>query len=160
LLTLLSSDHSCEVNNSLTRILPDLKKPLFRYLPLIISLMAHLIFCSASFLSGSGPPETGEEPVPPLNPNGGQDQGAPQQARGEDIGIVPLIVILFVVFFIVLPMIRRGGGGGCLLPFLFSGGGVTFGGGGGGFRGGGFGGGGGFSGGGGGFGGGGASGGW
>jgi uncharacterized protein len=105
--------------------------------------------------------KTGEEPVPPLNPSGGQGQGAPQQVRGEDIGIVPLIVILFVVFFVVLPMIRRGGGcGGCVLPFLFSGGGVTFGGGGGGFSGGGFGGGGGFSGGGGGFGGGGASGGW
>lgn len=99
--------------------------------------------------------KTGEEPVAPLNPGGQQ-----QQARGEDIGIVPLIVILFVVFFVVLPMIRRGGCGGCILPFLFSGGGVTFGGGGGGFSGGGFGGGGGFSGGGGGFGGGGASGGW
>ena len=103
--------------------------------------------------------KTGEEPVAPLNP-GGQGQGSPQGARGEDIGIVPLIILLFIVFFVVLPMIRRGGCGGCLLPFLFSGGGITFGGGGGGFSGGGFGGGGGFSGGGGSFGGGGASGGW
>ena len=107
--------------------------------------------------------KTGEEAVPPLRPTGGQGARDPQRARGEDIGIVPLIIILFVVFFVVLPMIRRGGCGGCLLPLLFSGGGFTFGGRGGGFSNGGFGGfggGGGFSGGGGGFGGGGASGGW
>lgn len=98
---------------------------------------------------------TGEEPVPPFQQPG-------QQAQGEDIGIIPLIIIMFVVFFVIVPMLtRRGGGGcgGCMLPFIFPGGGVTFGGGGGGF-GGGFGGGGGFSGGGGGFGGGGATGGW
>jgi uncharacterized protein len=109
---------------------------------------------------------TGEEPVPPLRPNTApvRDQ-PPQAARGEDIGIVPVLIILFVVFFIILPMFsrrRRGGCGGCIFPFFFPGGGITFGGGGfgGGFGGGGFGGGGGFSGGGGGFGGGGASGGW
>ena len=106
--------------------------------------------------------KTGEEPVPPLNPQGqGQRPGGGQE---EDIGIIPVLVILFLIFFVVLPMLRRRGGGGCggcVLPFLLSGGrGITFGGGGGGFSGGGFGGGGGFSGGGGGFGGGGASGGW
>lgn len=101
--------------------------------------------------------KTGEEPVPPLQPAGGQGQGA---AEGEDIGVVQALVILFIIFFVVLPMLRRGGCSGCLLPMFFSGGGITFGGGGGGFSGGGFGGGGGFSGGGGGFGGGGASGGW
>jgi uncharacterized protein len=99
--------------------------------------------------------KTGEEPVPPLQPAGGQGESA----QGEDIGIVPAIIILFVIFFVVLPMLRRGGCGGCMLPLFFSGGGTTFGGGGG-FSGGGFGGGGGFSGGGGSFGGGGASGGW
>ena len=105
--------------------------------------------------------KTGEEPVPPLQPAGGQSQSSPQGARGdgEDIGVIPAIIILFVIIFVVLPMLRRGGCGGCLLPFLFSGGGITFGGGGGGFSGGG-GGFGGFSGGGGSFGGGGASGGW
>jgi len=108
--------------------------------------------------------KTGEEPVPPLNPQG-QGQGErPGGGQQEDIGIIPVLVILFLIFFVVLPMLRRGGGGGCggcVLPLLLSGGrGVTFGGGGGGFSGGGFGGGGGFSGGGGGFGGGGASGGW
>jgi uncharacterized protein len=110
---------------------------------------------------------TGEEPVPPMQPNGGPQQqpgGSQQQARGEDIGIVPVIFILFIVFFVILPMMRRRGGsgcGGCVFPFIFPGGGITFGGGGGGgFGGGGFGGGGGFSGGGGSFGGGGASGGW
>ncbi|HYC61663.1 MAG TPA: TPM domain-containing protein [Thermoanaerobaculia bacterium] len=105
---------------------------------------------------------TGEEPVPPLRPVG---SSAPRQARGEDIGIVPIIIILFVVFFVILPMLsrRRSGCGGCIpIPLFFPGGGITFGGGGfgGGFGGGSFGGGGGFSGGGGGFGGGGASGGW
>jgi uncharacterized protein len=101
--------------------------------------------------------KTGEEPVPPLNPVGQGQSGAPE----EDIGFIPAMVILFLIIFVVLPMLRRGGGSGCLLPLLFSGGrGITFGGSGGGFGGGGFGGGGGFSGGGGGFGGGGASGGW
>jgi uncharacterized protein len=104
--------------------------------------------------------KTGEEPVPPLQRPGGPPPDSPQRAQGEDIGIIPLIIIVFVIFFVVLPIVRRSGCSGCLLPFLFSGGGITFGGGGGGFSGGGFGGGGGFSGGGGGFGGGGASGGW
>jgi uncharacterized protein len=106
----------------------------------------------------------GEEAVPPLQR---RDSGAPQGARGEDLGILPVIFILFMIFFVVVPMLsrgrRRGGCGGCIFPFIFPGGGITFGGGGfsgGGFGGGGFGGGGGFSGGGGGFGGGGASGGW
>ena len=104
---------------------------------------------------------TGEEPVPPLRPVG----SSREQARGEDLGIVPIIIILFVVFFVIVPMFsrRRSGCGGCMLPFIFPGGGITFGRGGfggGGFGGGSFGGGGGFSGGGGGFGGGGASGGW
>jgi len=103
---------------------------------------------------------TGEKPVEPLNPRGGEGQ----QVQGEELGIIPVLIVLFVVFFVVVPMLRRGGGcGGCMLPLFFSGGGTTFGGGG--FSGGGFGGGfggggGGFSGGGGGFGGGGASGGW
>lgn len=104
----------------------------------------------------------GEAPVEPLNrPGGGQ------QAEGEDIGIIPALVVLFIVFFVILPMFsrgrRRGGCGGCMFPFIFPGGGITLGGGGfssGGFGGGFGGGGGGFSGGGGGFGGGGASGGW
>jgi uncharacterized protein len=111
----------------------------------------------------------GEAPVEPLQRRG---QGQGQQARGEDIGIIPVLFILFIVFFVLAPMFagrRRGYGrsssgcGGCWLPLMFLGGGggrggITFGGGG--FGGGGFGGGGGFSGGGGGFGGGGASGGW
>ncbi|MDP9193775.1 MAG: TPM domain-containing protein [Acidobacteriota bacterium] len=101
----------------------------------------------------------GEAPVEPM-------QRDSQSSGGEDIGIVPMIIILFVVFFVIVPMFtrgrRRGGCGGCILPFFMPGG-ITLGGGGfssggGGF--GGFGGGGGFSGGGGGFGGGGASGGW
>lgn len=100
---------------------------------------------------------TGEEPVAPLERRG--------EGQGEDIGIIPVLIILFVVFFVLAPMFsgRRGGCGGCMFPFFFfPGGGTTFGGRGGGFGGGGFGGfgGGGFSGGGGGFGGGGASGGW
>jgi uncharacterized protein len=102
---------------------------------------------------------TGEAPVEPLQRRG-EGQG------GEDIGIIPLLVILFIAFFVIAPMFagrgRRSGCGGCMFPFIFPGGGVTFGGGGfsgGGGFGGGFGGGG-FSGGGGGFGGGGASGGW
>lgn len=106
---------------------------------------------------------TGEEPVPPLQPN-----GQPQGARGSDISPFTVIVIVFVVFFVILPMLsrrRRGGGcggGGCLPLFFLpgGGGGITFGGGGGFSGGGGFGGGGGFSGGGGSFGGGGATGGW
>jgi uncharacterized protein len=110
---------------------------------------------------------TGEAPVEPLQRRGNAPQ---QQTRGEDIGIIPVLIILFIIFFVVAPMFggrgrRRGGCGGCWLPLFFfpgGGGGITFGGGGfsgGGFGGGGFGGGG-FSGGGGGFGGGGASGGW
>lgn len=117
---------------------------------------------------------TGEEPVPPLQP---QSSGQPQSARGDgDLSPVAVLFILFIVFFVILPMLsrRRGGCGGCMLPFFFGGGGTTFGSGGfggggfgggggfsggGGFGGGGFGGGG-FSGGGGGFGGGGATGGW
>jgi uncharacterized protein len=105
---------------------------------------------------------TGEKPVEPLQPRGaGQGQG---QRAGQDLGIVPILVLLFIIFFVIAPMFARGrssGCTGCILPFLFSGG-RTFGGGGfssGGFGGGGFGGGG-FSGGGGGFGGGGASGDW
>jgi uncharacterized protein len=102
----------------------------------------------------------GEAPVPPM-----QRPDSGTQSDGEDIGIVPVIIILFVVFFFILPMFsrRRSGCGGCVFPMFFPGGGITMGGGGfrggGGFGGGGFGGGG-FSGGGGGFGGGGASGGW
>jgi uncharacterized protein len=102
---------------------------------------------------------TGEKPVEPLQPTGGQPSGEP---GGFDIGTIVFIAIM--LFFFVLPMLqrRRGGGcGGCIPLFLpmGGGGGITFGGGG--FSGGGFGGGGGgFSGGGGGFGGGGATGGW
>jgi uncharacterized protein len=110
---------------------------------------------------------TGEKPVPPLQPTGGQPQ--PVAFTGTDIGILLFIAIVF--FLIMLPLIRRSrrgcgssGCGGCfplLFPFSgggFGGGGITFGGGG--FGGGFGGGGGGFSGGGGGFGGGGATGGW
>lgn len=101
---------------------------------------------------------TGEEPVPPLNPRGSQQQ---QPDENPYPGVLVFLVILFVFF--ILPLLsrrRRGGGcGGCIFPFFFPGGGITFGGGG--FSSGGFGGGGGgFSGGGGGFGGGGATGGW
>ena len=91
--------------------------------------------------------KTGEEPVPPLNPQGQGQQGQGQRPGGgqeEDIGIIPVLVILFLIFFVVLPMLRgvrgrRGGGcGGCVLPFLLSGArGITFGGSGGGFGGGG-----------------------
>jgi uncharacterized protein len=105
----------------------------------------------------------GEAPVEPMQRRG---TGGSQSAQGEDLGILPILIILFVVFFVVVPMLsggrrRRGGGcNGCIFPmFFFPGGGsgITFGGGG--FSGGGgFGGG--VSGGGGGFGGGGASGGW
>jgi len=100
----------------------------------------------------------GEAAVPPMERPGAQSDG-------EDLGIVPVIIILFVIFFVILPMFsrRRSGCGGCMLPLLLNSGGITLGGRGGGFGGGGFGGfggGGGFSGGGGGFGGGGASGGW
>jgi len=98
---------------------------------------------------------TGEDPVAPLERRG-------EGQQGEDLGIIPILIILFVVFFVLAPMFsgRRGGCSGCVFPFFFfPGGGTTFGGHGGGFGGGGFGGGG-FSGGGGGFGGGGASGGW
>jgi uncharacterized protein len=102
---------------------------------------------------------TGEEPVAPLERRGSRE------GAGEDLGIIPILIILFVVFFVIVPMLsgrRSGGCGGCMFPFIFPGGGITYGGGGfsgGGGFGGGFGGGG-FSGGGGGFGGGGASGGW
>lgn len=108
----------------------------------------------------------GEAAVPPLQPRGGEQQGA--QGDGE-LSVTMIVFILFIVFFVVVPMFsrgrRRGGCGGCIFPFIFPGGGITLGGGGfgggGGFSGGfGGGGGGGFSGGGGGFGGGGASGGW
>jgi uncharacterized protein len=102
---------------------------------------------------------TGEDPVAPL------EQRGPQEGTGEELGIIPALIILFVIFFVIVPMFtrRRSGCGGCVFPFFFPGGGITFGGGG--FSGGGFGGGfggggGGFSGGGGGFGGGGATGGW
>jgi uncharacterized protein len=108
---------------------------------------------------------TGEAAVPPL-----EQRRGPQEQGGEDIGIIPVLIILFIIFFVVAPMFsrrRRGRSGcsGCIFPFFFPGGGITFGGGGGGFSSGGFGGGfggggGGFSGGGGGFGGGGATGGW
>ena len=102
---------------------------------------------------------TGEEPVPPHQPEGGRG------AEGDgDISPFTIFIILFVVFFIILPMLgrRRSGCGGCLPLLFFSGGGggITFGGGGGRFSSGGGFGGGGFSGGGGGFSGGGASGGW
>ena len=100
---------------------------------------------------------TGEEPVPPLQPGGAQ-----QQQPEQDIPLPVIIFFLFILFFVILPMMRRRGCSGCIFPFFFPGGGITFGGGGGGgFSSGGFGGGGGgFSGGGGSFGGGGATGGW
>ena len=99
---------------------------------------------------------TGEKPVEPLQPSGGQ------AAEPSGIPIETIIFIIVIFVFFILPMFsrRRGGGcGGCIPLFIpMGGGGVTFGGGG--FSGGGFGGGGGFSGGGGSFGGGGATGGW
>jgi uncharacterized protein len=102
---------------------------------------------------------TGEKPVEPLQPQGGEGQ---RDLDGFDLRLA-LFVLFFILFFVV-PLFtrRRSGCGGCIpifLPFGGGGGGVTFGGGG--FSGGSFGGGGGgFSGGGGGFGGGGSTGGW